>query len=95
MIQRFNLVLFRTLQSIKINETLIFKKKTKKKLSFSKEKFFDQSKIKIKDVENKELLIFFEKTNNSKMILKKSLIEFNERLNEHFKKLIKRRLNES
>jgi hypothetical protein len=46
--------------------------RTKKKLSFSKEKLFDQSKIEIQDVENKELLIFLEKINNSKTILRRS-----------------------
>jgi hypothetical protein len=68
---------------------------TKKKDFFRKEIFFDQSKMKIK---NKEIKIFFEKNNNSlKTILKRSIsIEFNERLNERFKRLIeRRRLNES
>jgi hypothetical protein len=62
---------------------------TKKKVSFSKEIFFDQSKI----IENKEIKIFLEKINNSsKMILKRSTsIEFNERLNERSKRLIERR----
>jgi hypothetical protein len=62
---------------------------TKKKDFFSKEIFSDQSKI----IENKETKIFLEKINNSKMILKR--IEFNERLNESRKRLIKRRMNES
>jgi hypothetical protein len=68
---------------------------TKKKDFFRKEIFFDQSKMKIK---NKKIKLFFEKNNNSlKTILKKSIsIEFNERLNERFKKLIeRRRSNES
>ncbi len=63
---------------------------TKKKDFFRKEIFFDQSEMKIK---NKEIKIFFEKNNNSlKTILKKSIsVEFNERLNECFKRLMKRR----
>ncbi len=67
---------------------------TKKKDSFRKEIFFNQSKMKI---ENKERKIFFEKTNNSsKIILKRSIFdEFNERLSERFKRLIERRMNES
>jgi hypothetical protein len=61
---------------------------TKKKVSFSKRNFFDQSEI----IENKEIKFFFEKTNNSKMILKSTTsIEFNKRLNERLKKLIERR----
>ncbi len=65
---------------------------TKKKDSFSKEILSDQSKI----IENKEIKFFLEKTNNSKMILKRTTsIEFNKRLNERFKKLIERRMNES
>jgi hypothetical protein len=58
---------------------------TKKKDFFSKEIFSDQSKI----IENKETKIFFEKINNSKMILKR--VEFNKRLNESQKRLNKRR----
>ncbi len=50
----------------------LFSQKTKKKLFFSKEKLFDQSEVEIQDVKNKELLIFLEKTNNSKTILKRS-----------------------
>jgi hypothetical protein len=66
---------------------------TKKKDFFSKRIFFDQSKMKI---ENKEIKIFLEKTNNSKMILKKTTsIEFNKILNERFERLIERRMNES
>ncbi len=58
---------------------------TKKKNSFSKRIFFDQSEI----IENKEIKFFFEKTNNSKMILKRTTsIEFR-------KRLIERRMNES
>jgi hypothetical protein len=63
---------------------------TKKEDFFSKKIFFDQSKI----IENKETKIFFEKINNSKMILKR--VEFNERLNESQKRLNeRRRTNES
>jgi hypothetical protein len=59
---------------------------TKKKDFFRKEIFFNQSEMKI---ENKEIKIFFEKTNNSKMILKRTTsIESSRRLNE-------RRMNES
>ncbi len=66
---------------------------TKKKDFFSKRIFFDQSETKI---ENKEIKIFFEKTNNSKMILKRTTsIEFNKRLNERSERLIERRMNES
>jgi hypothetical protein len=59
---------------------------TKKKDFFSKRIFFDQSKL----VENKKIKIFFEKINNSKMILRRS-IEFNERLIESQKRLNERR----
>ncbi len=60
---------------------------TKKKDSFSKKIFFDQSEIKI---ENKELKIFSKKINNSsKTILKRTTsIESN-------KRLIERRMNKS
>ncbi len=72
-----------------------FSQRTKKKLFFSKAKLSDQSKVEIQDVENKKLLIFLEKTNNLKMILKKSTsIESSERLIERFKRLNERRLNE-
>jgi hypothetical protein len=67
---------------------------TKKKNSFSKRIFSDQSKV----IEDKEIKIFLEKNNNSsKAILKRSiLIEFDERLNERSKRLIqRRRVNES
>ncbi len=81
-----------------------FSERAKKKLSFSKEKFFDQSEV---VVENKELLIFFEKI-NSKTILKRStsnqvvesivkmLNESSKRLNERSDKFIEslKRLNE-
>jgi hypothetical protein len=68
--------------------------KAKKKVFFSKRNVFYQSKIRIKSTENKEIKIFFEKNNNSKMILKK-LIEFNEKLFERSQKLNeRRRLNE-
>jgi hypothetical protein len=50
-----------------------------KKDFFSKEIFSDQSKI----IKNKETKIFFEKINNSKIILKR--VEFNKRLNERQK----------
>ncbi len=64
---------------------------TKKKDFFSKRIFFDQSKL----VENKKIKIFFEKINNSKMILRRS-IEFNERLIESQKRLNeRRRINKS
>jgi hypothetical protein len=47
-------------------------------------------------IENKEIKIFLEKTNNSKMILKRTTsIEFNKRLNERSERLIERRMNES
>jgi hypothetical protein len=65
---------------------------TKKKDSFSKRIFSDQSEI----IEDKEIKFFFEKTNNSKMILKRTTsIEFRKRLNERSEKLIERRMNES
>ncbi len=61
-------------------------------VSFSKRNFSDQSDI----IKNKEIKFFFEKTNNSKMILKRTTsIEFNERLNERSKRSIERRTNES
>ncbi len=64
---------------------------TKKKDSFSKRMFSDQSEI----IENKEIKIFLEKSNNSKMILKRSIEASNERLIERQKRLNERRLNES
>jgi hypothetical protein len=63
---------------------------TKKKDSFSKEIFFDQSEI----IDDKEIKIFLEKINNSKTILKRS-IESSKRLIESQKILIERRMNES
>jgi hypothetical protein len=54
--------------------------------------------MRIEQVENKEIKIFFEKINNSsKMILKWSTsIKHNEKLNERFKRWIeRRRMNES
>jgi hypothetical protein len=63
-----------------------YSNQTKKKDSFSKEIFFDQSEI----VENKEIKIFSKKINNSKMFLKRS-VNSNERLNERSKRLIERR----
>jgi hypothetical protein len=62
----------------------------KKKDFFSKEIFSDQSEI----IENKEIKIFFEKINNSKMILNKS-VNFNKKLIERFKRLNERRMNKS
>jgi LmbE family N-acetylglucosaminyl deacetylase len=63
---------------------------TKKKDFFSKRIFSDQSKMRIESTENKKIKNFLEKTNNSKMILKRStIIEFNKRLNE------RRRVDES
>jgi alpha-galactosidase len=74
---------------------------TKKKNFFSKKIFSDQSKL----IENKEIKIFLEKTNNSSKIILKRLIivEFNEKLIERSKRLIeshkklneRRRINES
>jgi hypothetical protein len=67
-------------------------KQTKRKNSFSKKIFSDQSKI----IENKEIKFLFEKTNNSKMILKRTTsIELKKRLNKRFKRLIERRMNVS
>ncbi len=63
---------------------------TKKKNSFSKEIFFDQSEI----IDDKEIKIFLEKINNSKTILKRT-IESSKKLIESQKKLIERRMNES
>jgi hypothetical protein len=63
---------------------------TKKKDSFSKEIFSNQSEI----IKNKEIKIFLEKNNNSKTILKRS-VNFKERLIERSKRLIERRMNES
>jgi hypothetical protein len=62
--------------------------KTKKEVFFRKKNFFDQSEMRIESIENKEIKIFFEKNNNSKTIVKKS-IEFNTTLIE------RRRINES
>ncbi len=73
-----------------------FSEKKKKKFFFSKEKFSDQSKV---VNENKELLVFFQKT-NSKTILKRStsnqVVEsVVKMLNESLKKLNeRRRINE-
>ncbi len=73
----------------------LFSKKTKKKLFFRKEKLSNQSEIEIQDIENKELLVFLEKT-SSKMILKRSTSDqvvesVVQRLNESLKKLNERR----
>jgi hypothetical protein len=69
-----------------------YSEQTKIKNSFPKRIFSDQSEI----IENKEIKFFFEKTNNSKMILKRTTsIKSKERLNERFKRLIERRMNES
>ncbi len=62
--------------------------KTKKESFFSKKKLSDQSKIEMQDVQNKELLIFFKKINNSKRILKRSTLK-------QIVKSIIRTLNES
>ncbi len=77
-----------------------FSEETKKKLFVSKEKLFDQSEVDIQDIKNKELLIFLEKNNNSKMVLKKSTSDqvvesVTQKLNEHSKKFIEflKRLN--
>ncbi len=69
-----------------------FSKRTKKKLFFSKKKFSDQSEI---VNENKELLVFLEKT-NSKTIMKRStsnqVVELIVKtLNESSKRLNERR----
>jgi hypothetical protein len=64
---------------------------TKKKDFFSKRIFSDQSEI----IENKEIKSFLEKTNNSKIILKRTTsIESKKRLNERSERLIERRMNE-
>ncbi len=77
-------------------ERLFLSRSTKKEVSFSKRNFFDQSDTRIDLIENKKIKIFFEKTNNSKTILKRSTSnEFDERLNERSKRLIERRMNES
>ncbi len=67
------------------HQNVYFQINTQKKVSFSKENFFDQSKI----IENKKIKVFLEKTTNSKTILKKS-INFNEKLIERSKRLIER-----
>ncbi len=77
---------------LETSEYSFLNQSTKKKDSFSKRIFSDQSEI----IENKEIKFFLEKTNNSKMILKKTTsIKFRKRLNERFKRLIERRMNES
>jgi hypothetical protein len=64
--------------------------KTKKEVSFRERNFSDQSKMRIDRVENKEIMIFFEKINNSKMILKRlNSVECSKRLIE------RRRIDES
>jgi hypothetical protein len=69
-------------------EYLFSNQSTKKKVSFSKRNFFDQSEI----IENKKIKIFFEKINNSKTILKRStIINFSERLIESQERLNERR----
>jgi hypothetical protein len=69
---------------------------TKKKDFFPKRIFSDQSDTRIDLIENKEIKIFLEKTNNSsKTILKRTTsIEPSERLNERSKRLNERRMNE-
>jgi hypothetical protein len=77
-------------------ERSFLNRSTKIEVFFSKRNFSDQSNTRIDLIENKEIKIFFEKTNNSKTILKKSTSnKFDERLNERSKKLIERRMNES
>jgi hypothetical protein len=78
-----------------------FSKRTKKKLFFREEKFSDQFDVEIQDVKNKELLIFLEKTNNSKTILRRStsneVVEsVAQTLNERSKSFVEssKRLNE-
>ncbi len=63
--------------------------KTKREVSFSKRNFSDQSEMRIEQIENKEIKIFFEKINNSsKAILKRlTSIESDERLIERQKRL--------
>jgi hypothetical protein len=64
---------------------------TKKKVSFPKKNFSDQSEI----IEDKEIKSFPGKTNNSKMILKRTTsIEPSKRLNERPDRLNERRMNE-
>jgi hypothetical protein len=77
---------------LKASERSFSNQSTKKKDFFSKRIFFDQSEI----IENKEIKFFFEKTNNSRMILKRTTSnESSKRLNERFERLIERRMNES
>ncbi len=78
-----------------------FSEKTKKKLFFREKKFSDQSDVEIQDVKNKELLVFLEKINNSKTILRRStsneIVELiTQTLNERSKRFIEssKRLNE-
>jgi LmbE family N-acetylglucosaminyl deacetylase len=73
-----------------VSERSFSNQQTKKKDFFSKRIFSDQSEMRIESTENKEIKSFLEKTNNSKMILKRStIIEFSKRLNE------RRRVDES
>ncbi len=79
------------MQSFEIDEKLLLTE-NQKKLFFRKEKLIDQSKV---VDENKELLIFLEKT-NSKTILKRSTLNqvvesIMRTLNESLKKLNERR----
>jgi hypothetical protein len=73
---------------LKTSEHSYSNRKTKKEVFFRERNFFDQSKMRIESIENKEIKIFLEKNNNSKTILKKS-IESNTTLIE------RRRIDES
>jgi hypothetical protein len=65
-----------------------YSEQTKRKDSFPERIFSDQSEV----IENKEIKSFLGKTNNSKMILKRTTsIESSKRLNERSKRLIERR----
>jgi hypothetical protein len=78
---------------LEASERLFSNQSTKKKDSFSKKIFSDQSEL----IKNKEIKIFLEKINNSsKTILKRATsIESSKRLNERSERLIERRMNES
>ncbi len=86
-----DIISFRLLQSFRSIKAFFFKSINKEKRFLFEKNFFDQSEL----VENKEIKIFLEKINNSKMILRRS-IESNERLIESQKRLNeRRRINES
>jgi hypothetical protein len=77
---------------LKTSKYSFFSQSTKKKVSFSKRNFSDQSEIRIERIENKEIKIFFEKINvSSKTILKQSsnqsIKSKMKRLNKRFKRL--------